>query len=104
MLLQATLNGGLTKADHGAVPVAAEELAVDAAECVAAGARAFHVHPRDQSGALSLEARVVYRVVTAVRAPHGMPVGVTTCELYRARSAPSAAVDQGVGRSPITPR
>lgn len=80
MLLQATLNGGLTKADHGAVPVTVEELAADAAECVAAGARAFHVHPRDQSGAESMEARVVDTVVTAVRAPHGMPVGVTTGE------------------------
>jgi uncharacterized protein (DUF849 family) len=80
MLLQATLNGGLTKADHSAVPVTVEELAADAAECVAAGARAFHVHPRDQSGAESLEARVVDRVVTAVREPHGMPVGVTTGE------------------------
>jgi uncharacterized protein (DUF849 family) len=80
MLLQGTLNGPLAKADHGAVPVTVEELAADAAECVAAGARAFHVHPRDQSGAESLEARVVDRVVTAVRNSHGMPVGVTTGE------------------------
>jgi uncharacterized protein (DUF849 family) len=53
MLLQATLNGPLTKADHEAVPVTLEELASDAAACVAAGARAFHVHPRDASGAES---------------------------------------------------
>jgi len=78
MLLQATLNGPLTKADHEAVPVTLEELASDAAACVAAGARAFHVHPRDASGAESLEAQVVDPVVAAVREPHGMPVGVTT--------------------------
>ena len=78
MLLQATLNGPLTKADHEAVPVTLEELASDAAACVAAGARAFHVHPRDASGAESLEARVVDPVVAAVKEPHGMPVGVTT--------------------------
>lgn len=78
MLLQATLNGPLTKADHDAVPVTLQELASDAAACVAAGARAFHVHPRDASGAESLEARVVDPVVAAVREPHGMPVGVTT--------------------------
>ena len=30
MLLQATLNGSLTKADHPAVPVSVEELARDA--------------------------------------------------------------------------
>lgn len=80
MLLQGALNGPLAKADHGAVPVTVEDLAADAAECVAAGARAFHVHPRDQSGAESLAARVVDRVVTAVRNSHGMPVGVTTGE------------------------
>jgi uncharacterized protein (DUF849 family) len=78
MLLQATLNGPLTKADHEAVPVTLEELASDAAACVAAGARAFHVHPRDASGAESLEARVVDPVVVAVKEPNGMPVGVTT--------------------------
>ena len=78
MLLQATLNGPLTKADHDAVPVTLEELASDAAACVAAGARAFHVHPRDASGAESLEARVVDPVVASVKEPHVMPVGVTT--------------------------
>lgn len=80
VLLQATLNGPLAKADHGAVPVTLQELAADASQCVSAGARAFHVHPRDDSGAESLQARVVDRVVLAVREPHGMPVGVTTGE------------------------
>jgi beta-keto acid cleavage enzyme len=80
VLLQATLNGPLAKADHGAVPVTLQELAADASQCVSAGARAFHIHPRDQSGAESLQARVVDRVVLAVREPNGMPVGVTTGE------------------------
>jgi uncharacterized protein (DUF849 family) len=78
VLLQATLNGPLAKADHDAVPVTLPELTADASECVLAGARAFHVHPRDDSGAESLQARIVDRVVPAVREPHGMPVGVTT--------------------------
>jgi uncharacterized protein (DUF849 family) len=80
VLLQATLNGTLAKADHGAVPVTLRELTADASQCVPAGARAFHVHPRDDSGAESLQARVVDQVVLAVREPHGMPVGVTTGE------------------------
>jgi uncharacterized protein (DUF849 family) len=80
VLLQATLNGPLAKADHGAVPVTLQELAADASECVSAGARAFHIHPRDESGSESLQARVVDQVVSAVREPHGMPVGVTTGE------------------------
>ena len=80
MLLQAALNGPLAKADHGAVPVTLPELAADASQCVSAGARAFHVHPRDESGAESLHARVVDEVVLAVREPHRRPVGVTTGE------------------------
>jgi uncharacterized protein (DUF849 family) len=78
VLLQAALNGSLGKADHAAVPVTSRELAADAAACVAAGARAFHVHPRDGSGSESLRAGVVDSVVPTVREPHGLPVGVTT--------------------------
>lgn len=78
MLLQATLNGALSKADHPAVPVTVEELAEDAVSCVAAGARSFHVHPRDEAGTERLDAATVDRVVAAVRSRHGQPVGVTT--------------------------
>lgn len=78
MLLQATLNGPLTKSDHPAVPVSLTELAEDAAACVAAGARAFHVHPRDADGIERLDAAAVDSVVAAVRGRHGYPVGVTT--------------------------
>ncbi len=78
MLLQATLNGALTKADHPAVPVSEEELALDAAACVVAGARAVHLHPRDFDGREQLSAEVVDRVVDAVKAQAGVPVGVST--------------------------
>jgi len=80
MLLQATLNGPLTKLDHAAVPMTLKELAADAVQCVQAGARAFHIHPRDDAGQETLDAAVVDAVVRAVREPHGMPVGVTTGE------------------------
>jgi uncharacterized protein (DUF849 family) len=78
MLLQATLNGPLTKADHREVPVSAEELARDAAACKVAGARAFHIHPRAVSGGESLAAGVVDHAARAVREATGLPVGVTT--------------------------
>jgi uncharacterized protein (DUF849 family) len=48
MLLQAALNGPLTKDDHPAVPLSVEELAADAADCVAAGATSVHLHPREE--------------------------------------------------------
>ncbi len=65
--LQAALNGDRTKDEHAAVPVSVEELARDAAACVAAGARAIHLHPRDPEGRETLEAGVVDEVVREVR-------------------------------------
>jgi uncharacterized protein (DUF849 family) len=56
VLLQAALNGDRTRRDHPAVPLSAE-LARDAAACVAAGAGAMHLHPRDDAG-VGIEAGV----------------------------------------------
>lgn len=78
MLLQAALNGPLTKDDHPAMPVSADELARDATACKAAGAGAVHLHPRDQRGRERLDARVVNDVVTRVRHTCGLRVGVST--------------------------
>jgi uncharacterized protein (DUF849 family) len=101
MLLQAALNGPWTKDDHPAVPVSADELARDAAACVAAGAGAVHLHPRDAEGRERLDATVVDAVVERVRAA-GVPVGVSTgawiepdlerrCALVGAWTAPDYA-------------
>lgn len=76
--LQAALNGPFTKELHAAVPVSIEELAQDAAACVAAGARAIHLHPRDSNGRERLDAGVVNAVVSRVRSACGVPVGVST--------------------------
>ena len=78
MLLQAALNGDRTKAEHPGVPVSADELALDAAACVRAGAGAVHLHPREDRGRERLDAAVVDGVVAIVRAACGVPVGVPT--------------------------
>lgn len=102
VLLQATLNGGLSKRAHPAVPISVEELAHDAAACATAGARAIHLHPRDSHGRERLNAEVVDAVVDHVRNACGVPVGVTTgawiepdlgrrLELVRSWSAPDYA-------------
>ncbi|MDG6911137.1 MAG: 3-keto-5-aminohexanoate cleavage protein [Nitrososphaerota archaeon] len=77
-MLQATLNGGLTKADHPAVPVSTQELVRDAKACVHYGANAFHIHPRDAKGRETLNPEIVDDVVNKVKAACGVAVGVTT--------------------------
>jgi len=78
VLIQAALNGGTTRDAHSAVPLTAGELATEARAAADAGAGAFHLHPRDDSGAQTLEPDHVLAAVAAVRAATGLPVGVTT--------------------------
>ena len=60
------------------MPMTAAELAADARLCVAAGAQASHLHPRDGDGRERLAADVVDAVVREVREACGVPVGVST--------------------------
>lgn len=79
MIVQAALNGDRTRDEHPAVPLTAADLARDAAACVAAGAGALHLHPRDGDGRETLDGAVVDAVVVAVREAAGdTPVGVST--------------------------
>lgn len=74
--LQIALNGDST---HPAMPRTADEIARDAAECVAAGATLLHLHTFDDDGRESLEPAHVGRMLTAVRAScPGIPLNVTT--------------------------
>ncbi|MBA3327298.1 MAG: 3-keto-5-aminohexanoate cleavage protein [Solirubrobacterales bacterium] len=101
-MLQAALNGDRTTAAHPALPVSVEQLARDAAACVAGGARAIHLHPRDLLGRERLDAEVVDEIVLEVRDACAVPVGVSTgawiepdlerrLELVRAWRAPDYA-------------
>jgi uncharacterized protein (DUF849 family) len=58
--------------------VSVGELARDAAACVAAGARAIHLHPRDPGGRERLDAEILDEVVEKVRDACRVPVGVST--------------------------
>jgi uncharacterized protein (DUF849 family) len=78
VLVQAALNGGTTRGQHPAVPVKPTELAAEARAAQMGGAGAFHVHPRDESGAQTLDPEHVLAAVAAVRGATGLPVGVTT--------------------------
>ncbi len=74
--LQLALNGDTT---HPAMPRTPDEIARDAAACVAAGATLLHLHAFDDDGAESLAAGPVGRMLRAVRAAcPGIPLNVTT--------------------------
>jgi uncharacterized protein (DUF849 family) len=78
MLLQAALNGSLTKNDHSASPLTIDELARDASTGVAAGTRAIHLHPRDHEDHKRFDAEIINEVVINVRNACGVLVGITT--------------------------
>ncbi|MHA6616640.1 3-keto-5-aminohexanoate cleavage protein [Pseudonocardia sp. DLS-67] len=74
--LQAALNGDSA---HPAMPRTPDEIAADAAACVAAGATTLHLHAFDDEGAESLDEGPVTRALRAVRARcPGIPISLTT--------------------------
>jgi uncharacterized protein (DUF849 family) len=76
-LVKACLNGNRAPGAHPALPITPEQLAVDGAAAVAAGAQALHFHPRGADGLESLGA--VDETVRTVRAAvPGVPLGVST--------------------------
>jgi uncharacterized protein (DUF849 family) len=78
-LIQAALNGARRPDEHPALPTTPEQLAADARAAVAEGARSLHFHPRDASGAESLEDEHVAAALRAVRsAVPGVEVSLST--------------------------
>ncbi|WP_017538690.1 3-keto-5-aminohexanoate cleavage protein [Nocardiopsis halophila] len=79
MRIIACLNGDRRPGAHPALPVSAEQIALDAAAAVAAGADEVHVHPRDGSGGGALEPQVLSPMLERLHAAvPGVPVSVTT--------------------------
>jgi uncharacterized protein (DUF849 family) len=84
-MLQACLNGARSHRDHPKVPQSPEELALDAAQVVAAGVAELHVHPRGADGTETLDPTDIARALTVIRAKvPGIPVGISTREGIRA--------------------
>jgi uncharacterized protein (DUF849 family) len=76
--LKACLNGARSADQHPALPITVDAMVADAAACVAAGAGAIHLHPRDADGRESLAADIVDDTVRRVQAACGVPIGVAT--------------------------
>jgi uncharacterized protein (DUF849 family) len=86
--VQACLNGARPPGFHPALPLTPEALADAAASCAAAGAAAFHLHPRDVAFRETLDPEVIGAAVAAVRrAAPGLPVSVSTGDWIEADDA-----------------
>jgi uncharacterized protein (DUF849 family) len=79
-MIQATLNGPYGKDRHPRLPITIQELSSDVADCVSAGARHFHVHVRDESGAETLVPAVVNDATAAIQSTMDVALGLTTGE------------------------
>lgn len=80
-MLQACLNGARGYDYSLSVPLTPEALARDAADCLAAGANEFHVHPRNAGSLESFAAEDIGAALKAIRAGvPGVPVGISTRE------------------------
>lgn len=77
-MIQAALNGTRGRSEHPALPCSPEELARDATACVAAGAAAIHMHPRDAAGQETLDPMTVFAAARQVKAGARVPTGVST--------------------------
>jgi uncharacterized protein (DUF849 family) len=82
-MVQATVNGPFGRDRHSRVPVTCDEIRRDVAACTQAGARSFHIHTRDATGAESLAPDDVASMVAAARlgaqeAGSDVEIGLTT--------------------------
>lgn len=78
LLVQGALNGSRRQNEWAAIPCSVAELMAPAIDCVGAGADSFHIHPRNEEGAETLEPETINAVVANVQIAAGRPVGVST--------------------------
>ena len=101
MAVIAALNGGRSRAEHAAVPLAPAELAADAIAVRRAGAFAVHVHPRGRDGAQTIDPKACDAAVAAIRAAvPRMPIGLSTSATIDADPFARAAAITGWSQRP----
>lgn len=83
-----------TKTDHPTLPLTPDEVSVEAAACLAAGARVIHLHVRDDEGRHTLDAARYRDAMAAIHERVGdeMLVQVTTEAVGRYRPAEQMAL------------
>ena len=98
VIIEAALNGGLSRAEHPGVPLSAGELAAEARCCAEAGASVVHVHARGRKGEWTASQAEYTRVIRAIRetAP-GVLISITS---LRPEGVPSERVQHLLTRLP----
>jgi 3-keto-5-aminohexanoate cleavage enzyme len=74
----AAVGAELTRADQPNLPLTAEEIAADAAECREAGASIYHLHVRDDSGAPTMDVKTFRRARDAIASATDLIVQFTS--------------------------
>lgn len=78
-VLKACLNGSRLREAHPALPLTPEQLAVDVANAMRAGAAMVHVHVKDSTGRDTLHPPAVAEALVRMRdAAPRLPIGLTT--------------------------
>jgi uncharacterized protein (DUF849 family) len=90
MIAVAPTGARKTKADHGALPIDASEIAACASECCAEGASLLHLHVRDRNGRHVLDAEAYRDATRAIRDAVGDRIVIqATTEANGAYPAPA---------------
>ena len=90
MFLKASINGGRSRAENGAVPLSPEEIAQAASRATALGAAVVHAHARTATGEQTIHPDEIGAMVRAVRAVDpsviiGTTTGLWTCSGHEER-------------------
>ena len=95
LVIAAAPNGARkSKADHPALPVTPEELAVTASDCLDAGASMIHLHVRDAQGRHSLDAELYRTAMSAIRRAVGDQLVIQVTSEAAGVYQPPAQIEQ----------
>ncbi|TAN71468.1 MAG: 3-keto-5-aminohexanoate cleavage protein, partial [Magnetospirillum sp.] len=79
LIITAALTGAeVTRAQHPALPITPDEIAVAAEECVKAGAAMVHLHARNADGSPTQDKETYRQIIAAIRRRCDVIVQVST--------------------------
>lgn len=95
LMINVALTGNmLTKKDNHDIPVTPDEIVGDVCKCYAAGARIFHIHPRDGDQAPSCKKEIFEEIMSGVRkkCPEAIVCLTTSGRVFRTFQERSTAL------------